>query len=526
MGYGRQGLPSSSEDQSLLRYWLVLRERVWLIVACTLLVFAASLVYVQVAPRAYQATAEMEVQAASSSDPVLAALPVLHQTGAPTEDVLTGASLITTEPVAAAVVHSLHLNISPAAALGEVQAAPIGQAGLVAVQASASSPALAQSLANAFVNETIALSTARLHTAIQTEIPTLLAQLAAVPRAQRFGPGSLGQQVDELQQLQRQNDPTLVSAAPASLPTAPSSPKKKLSLAAGLLGGLLVGVGAAFLFHALDPRVRRAEQLRDGFGLPILARIPRQPHPKPRPLLPSELSPGAHEGYRTLRTTLAARAPSSESRSFLVTGSAPAEGKSTTAMGLAAAFAQGGGRVILIEADLRKPTLASSFKLAEFNGVEQVLIGRVELAKAVVPVRIDGAPVRVLAAHPSAGKTSAGLSSAVVRKLVNDAKAIADFVIIDSAPLTEVIDALPFAQAADEVLIVARLDQTRLNRFAELEDLLSQHGVTRMGVVLIGEHPMRGLQYAYGGGNGGPRADLPRRSGSEAERSGKGLLRG
>jgi capsular exopolysaccharide synthesis family protein len=519
---GRQRSRSSSDDQSLMRYWSVLRERVWVIVVCTVLVFAAAVAYVELAPKTYTAQAEMEVQAASSSDAVLSALPVLHQTGDPTEDVLTGASLVTTQPVADAVVKSQNLGISASSALGDMQATPIGQAGLVSVQATASSPQLAQKLANAFVTETIALSTARMHAAIQSELPTLQSQLAVVPIAQRYGPGSLGEQVDELQQLLHQNDPTMVLAAPATLPTAPASPKKKLSLIAGLVAGLLVGIGAAFLFSALDPRIRREEQLRDRFGLNILARIPQQKHGhRPRPLLPSELSPAAHEGYRTLRTILAARARSSESRSVLVTGSGPGEGKSTTAMGLATALAQGGARVILVEADLRKPTFAGSFNLQQFNGIERVLKGQVELAKAVVPVRIEGVPLRVLPAH--AQTDAVGLSFPVVRKLINDAKAIADFVVIDSAPLTAVIDALPFAQAADDVVIVSRLDQTRLNKLEELDDLLAQQGIARTGVVLIGEHPMRRIEYYYGDGNGSSRgAPVPDRA-VEPKPSGSGL---
>jgi tyrosine-protein kinase len=523
-GSGRKGLRSSSEDQSLVRYWMVLRERVWIIVACTVLVFAAAVLYVKVAPRSYQATAELEVQAASSDNTVLAPLPVLHSSGDPTTDVLTGASLVTRQPVAAAVVSSLGLKMSPSAALDAVSATPIGQTDLVAVQATASSPQLAQRLANAFVTQTIALSTAAMHASIQGEMPTLKDQLAAVPSGQRYGAGTLGAQIQELEQLLLQKDPTLVSEAPAVLPTAPSSPKTKLSLVAGLVAGLLVGVGAAFLFHALDPRLRREEQLRERFGLPILARIPRQPQNRPRPLLPGELSPGAHEGYRTLRTVLAARARSSESRVVLVTGSSPGEGKSTTAIGLAAALAHGGARVVMIEADLRKPTFAGSFNLSEFNGIERVLTGQVDLAKAVVPVRVDGVPLRVLPAHPS-GNSTVGLSFAVVRKLINDARAISDFVVIDSAPLTAVIDALPFAQAADEVVIVARLDETRLTKLDELDDLLSQNGVNRTGVVLIGEHPMRRVSYYYADGNGDSAPEVPRRrSGFEADAPGGGVL--
>lgn len=515
-GNGRQGARSSSDDQSLVRYWMVLRERVWIIVACTILGLAGAAVYVETAAKTYQATAEMLVQAAPSSTGALATLPVLHQTGDPVEDVLTGASLVTTQPVAAAVTRANHLRMSAGAALGAIQASPVGQAGLVAVQATAASPALARTLADGFVTQTIALSTARMHAAIEQELPTLQSELAKVPVTQRYGPGSLGEQVDQLSQLLHQNDPTLSSVAPATLPSAPSSPRTKLSLVAGLIGGLLVGIGAAFLFHALDPRVRREEQLRERFGLPVLARIPREPRSKrPRPLLPSELSPAAHEGYRTLRTILAARTRSAEPRTVLVTGSSPGEGKSTTAMGLAAALAQGGARVILIEADLRKPTFAGSFNLVEFTGIERVLTGQVELAKAVVPVRVDGVPLRVLAAHPAAVGT-VGLSFPVVRKLVQDAKALADFVIIDSAPLTEVIDALPFAQESDEVVIVVRLEQTRLGKLDELNDLLGQHGAPRTGVVLIGEHPMRRIQYYYAEENGGSRSSSSRRR-AEAE---------
>ena len=515
---GRRRVQQGGDDQSLLRYWLVLRERVWVIVICTVLVVGAAVAYVAVAPRTYQAQSEMQVQAAAAGDSALSALPVLHQSGNPTQDVLTAASLVTTQPVAAAVVGAEHLTISPGEALGSVTASPIGQASLVAVQATASTPELAQKLATGFVDQLIALSTARMHAAISNALPTLQAQLAAVPPAQRFGPGSLGSQVDELRQLREQNDPTLVRAAPATLPTGPSSPQTKLSLIAGLFAGLLVGVGAAFLMHALDPRLRRTEQLRERFDMPILAHIARQPRSKrPRPLLPTELSPVVREGYQTLRTVVALHGGSSHgSRAVLVTGSAPAEGKSTTSIGLAVALAQGGARVILIEADLRKPTFAGSFNLSTYSDVKQVLTGKVELSRALIPVRISGAPVRVLAAHTSAGDIASWLSSALVRKLVSDAKALADFVIIDSAPLTAVIDALPFAQAADEVVIVARLNQTRLNKLDELNDLLTQHGVTSMGIVLIGEHEMAG-RYYYAEGNGRSTGDLRRQAGLDPE---------
>jgi capsular exopolysaccharide synthesis family protein len=524
-GYPRQRTRPSTEEQTLARYWLVLRERIWVVVACAALVFAAAVAYVELAPRTYQSQAELLVQAAGTGDAALSALPILHQTGDPAQDVLTAASLVTTEPVAAGVVHSLNLKMSPGAALADIQATPIGQAGLIAVQATASSPQLAQRLANGFVDQTIALSTERMHTAIQRVLPTLQAQLAQIPKGQRYGPGTLGGQFDELQQLASQNDPTMIAAAPASLPTGPSSPKTKLSLVAGLLAGLLVGIGAAFLFHTLDPRVRREEQLRERFGLQVLARIPHQRHRRPRPLLPSELTASAQEGYRTLRTILRARARSGAPRAVLVTGSAPAEGKSTTAMSLAVALAHGGARVVLIEADLRKPTFAASFGLNRFAGIEAVASGKTALAKAAVTVKLDDTSFRVLAAHPPHGK-GPDLPYAVVEEIIAEAKELADFVVIDSAPLTAVIDALPFAQLADEVVIVTRLGHTRLNKLQQLDDLLSDHGVSRMGIVLIGEHPTGGVEYYYGEtANGNAEAELPTRASLASERPAKAARR-
>jgi Mrp family chromosome partitioning ATPase len=494
---GASASRARGERSGFKRYYETLRERVWVIVACTVVTIAAAAIYVSVAPRTYTAQAELLVNPAASSDTILFNLPVLHTSGDPTRDVLTAASLVTTPQVADAAIKALNLHTTPSALLAKIQATPVGQSNIVAVQAVASSPQQAQQLANAFTTQTIAVRTDTLHNALNQLIPPLKAQVAALPVNQRNGSGSLGDQLTQLEQLQSGSDPTLGIAAPAQLPSGPTSPRTKLSLAAGLFGGLLIGVGAAFALSALDPRIRREEQLRELFvGVPVLARIPRIKKPKARPLTPDELPVGAQEGDRALRTTLASRA-GSEPQAFLVTGCGPSEGKTTSAIGLAVALAQGGARVVLIEADLRRPTISSALGLKLHYGTEQVLIGEVEFADALTTVTFDGRSLQVLAAHRSGVELADRLSFAVARQLIATAKETADFVVIDSPPLTAVIDALPLAQLADEVLIVVRLGQSRLTKLSHLEELLSHQGVHPSGLVLVGASASMGYGYDY-----------------------------
>ncbi len=502
--------PANPEGDGLLRYLDVLRERVWLIVGCTVLVLAVAVAYVEVASKTYTATAQLGVQAISGSDTVLAGIPgVLHQSGDPTQDVLSGAQFVTTPDVAAQVVKTLHLNVSPTTALGWVSASPIGQSDFVAVQAQTGSASLSERVANAFVAQTIAVTTAQMHQAILAQLPSMQAQLQGTPLADRYGSGAIGTSVQELEQYQHKNNPSLFAGATATLPTGPSSPNKKLTVIAGLIAGLVLGIGIAFAAHAFDPRLRRAEQLRDLLGVPVLARILQERRRRPQPLLPSEISITSQEGYRTLRTMLSVRR-GNDSPVYLVTGSGPGEGKSTTAISLAWSLTHTGASVILIEADVRRPTFASIFDLQYLFGIDEVLKGEVPLASALAPVLLDDSGIRVLAARHSGFELSDKLSHGVAVKLLEDAKALADYVVIDSPPLTVVSDALPFAKLADEVIVVVRRGVTRLKALVELDDLLRQNGVRPSGIVVVGDSDSPGAGYYPGYANGKP-AEAPAR---------------
>jgi len=483
-------------EPNLMRYLRVLREHVMLIVACTVVALAVAATYTRLAPRHYRAQAEMLVSPANGSDAGLAALPVLHSTSDPTRDILTAAGLIASPRVARATIAALHLDESPTHLLGRVTVTPIGQSNLLALQATARTAKEAQTVVNQFATQVIATRTASLHAALDALIPQLQAQLNTEPAATSNANVALASELSELRVLRARPDPTMSLADSAGLPAAPYSPRTILALGGGLLAGLVLGIGGAFLVDALDPRLRREDQLRHQFDTPIMANIPRERfrRRKKQPLLPSQLSFAANEGYRALPILLGARAGHA-SRAILVTGSAPSEGKTTTALSLATALAQTGARVILIEADLRRPVIARTLQLTVECGTDDLVAGTGDLDRALIPVIANGAELRVVPVRVANDQMAERLSFDFCEQIIGAAKHRADFVVIDAPPISAVVDALPMAKFVDDVLILARIGVTRLAQLSELYSLLMNFGTRPLGFVVVGGSPGRSPYY-------------------------------
>ena len=215
-----------------------------------------------------------------------------------------------------------------------------------------------------------------------------------------------------------------------------------------------------------------------------------------RAIAPHQLSPAGVEAYRTLRATLTAgRWGDGRTRSVMITGASPSEGKSTTALNLAASMALAGKRVILIEADLRRPKIGSALGVRATRGIASVLIDGLPLGDALQTTDAYGENLRLLLVDRAGEWMADQFSLPAARGLVDEAKEMADCVIIDSPPLTEVVDALPLVQMTDDLVIVVRLGRTQTTRLRRLGELLAQYRIKPAGFALVGVSPTS--EYGY-----------------------------
>jgi len=491
--------PPPEEEEGLRRYVETIRERIWLVLLTILLTTGIAVAYVFLAQKTYEATASILVTSVSTDDAAIRSLPLIFESSDPTRDVETGSQFVNNVDVAASVRRELGLSDSPRDLLDKISVQPVAQSNIVAVTAKGDTPSEARELANTFAESAVADRTDQVHSAIDAQLPGIRAQLQG--QTDPTVASTLGAELAQFETLRNAQDPSFRVETLADQPQEPASPRPALSIAAGLLGGLILGVAAAFVAQALDPRVRRESQLRRQFRLPILARIPRESARRSKAALgPRQVSAAAAEAYGLLRSTVDASAANGGGggRVLLVTGSSPAEGKSTTAVNLASSLALAGNRVILIEADLRRPALAAALdSKPSHGGVVGVLIENTGLKDALTPIPGYGRNFQALLADYEGGWIAELFSIPAAGKMIAEARQMADYVVVDSPPLNEVVDALPLARTADDVIIVVRLGKSRLEKIAQLGELLAEADVIPAGFTVVGVPPPGRSGYRY-----------------------------
>ncbi|WP_297423421.1 CpsD/CapB family tyrosine-protein kinase [Clostridium sp.] len=204
------------------------------------------------------------------------------------------------------------------------------------------------------------------------------------------------------------------------------------------------------------------------------------------------------EAYRTLRTNVQYSSFDKEIKAIVVTSAEAAEGKSTVSGNLALSFAQNDKKVIIVDCDLRKPSMHKNFKISNLSGLSEVLIGKENLENVIQSrnENLDILPSGKIPPNPSEM-----LSSIAMTKLIEKLKEKYDVVILDSAPLQAVTDAQILSTKADGTILVIRAQRTSRESVIEAKNLLTKVGANIIGTVLHAVENTRGKYYYYYGSN-------------------------
>ncbi len=288
------------------------------------------------------------------------------------------------------------------------------------------------------------------------------------------------------------------SITPATAPDAPSSPNVRRNLALGLLAGLVIGMGVAFGRHALDTKVRSEADIKALSDRPLLSAIPMDKATKGKPLTLVTDPHGMHaEAIRRLRTNLLFVDVTTGKHSFVVTSAMPGEGKTTTIINLALALADAGGRVLLVDGDLRNPSVAKSMGLEGGVGLTTILLGAAGVDDVVQQWRDSS--LYVLPAGQIPPNPSEILGSKPMEVLFDQLTKEFDYVLVDSPPVLPVIDAIVINKLVGGLLFVVAVDRTRKRDLQSAIRQLSTVDVTAAGFALnmVASGPSDPYRYGY-----------------------------
>ncbi len=491
-------VPGAAHDLS--DYVRVVRRRWKLIVAVAMACVVLAVLYSLVASDTYAASAKVQIPA--SANPGNGGQ---NQTAA---DVATEVAVMKSQAVANRVALTLNTKQSPDELLSRVTVQSPPDARVLIVQYSSASARDAQKGAQAFADAYLAEKKSKVDAQVQDQVSGLQrsidgynAQLAtattdlqnATTDSERAAAQVRINGINNLlaQTVGKQNEvrSTTVDAGSvlqsAELPAKPSGPGVGLLGAIGLVLGLGLGVVVAFVRERLDEQVRESSDLQEVLDVSVLGTIPRFPERFRSPataLVTVHAPEGAQaDAFRRLRAGLLIAIAENQSQVLAVSSPSSGDGKSTIAANLAVTLAQSGRSVVLISADVRRPTLEQLFDIEPGTaGLLDVLGGTATFDEAVknvgrFPVMISG---RV---HNNPTDL---LQSVAMEKLVADARSRFDLVIIDTPPVLAVADVLGMVPMVDAVLLVVSVDQTSEADVANARSELDHAGATILGAVV------------------------------------------
>jgi succinoglycan biosynthesis transport protein ExoP len=499
-----------SEGFSLERVLSVLRRRAPWIVLSVVLVAGAAFAVSRHQPKKYTATAVLVFNDSQTNQQAagLQAVNINNQQALQN----TNVKLVQLGDMSAKTAAKLDHGLTEEDVRANLSVSAQGESNIVDVSATASSPALAAEVANTyttiFVSEQQNANHAYYASAL-TLVNRQLATLSTKARASAAGI-ALASRAQSLGVLAELRSGNVQVAQAATVPTSPSSPKTSRNTLIGAVLGLLLGMGFAFLFERLDRRIREPKDLEAIYGLPLLGVVPESSalsrSSRRSGDIKAVLPPGEAEAFHLIRAHLRYFNVDRELRTLMVASAAPGDGKTTIARHLAAAAARMGSRVLLMEVDLRRPTVAQALEIPAGPGLSDVLIGSVPLSEATQSIAINAPSVEGSSERsfdalvsgatlpPNPGEL---IESHAMEEVLQQAKSRYDLIVIDTPPLTAVSDAFPLLRKVDGVIIVGRVGRNRRDIAERLHETLAGAGAPLLGVVANGFKASGSGSYSY-----------------------------
>jgi Mrp family chromosome partitioning ATPase/capsular polysaccharide biosynthesis protein len=492
----------------------VLRRK-WLLLAIVLASTAGTYFLSARSPALYRSTTQVLVLSSKVATIVSAGQDAL---GGSDRNSADQATLLLSKAVSEAVTRQLHLQSAPT----QVTATPVPGSDFVTVSVVDTSPGRAAAVANAYVQQYLRVSNDQLVQQATDAITRLQGQVAVAPpkSTQRTYLQAL---IHQLQVLQAAG-PSARQGNPAQASTVPFSPRPKRDAAFGFVISLALGVALAFSLERLDPRIKDVEEVSKLYSLPLLTVVPHAASPtqvqEGLAAVPDEL----REPFRTLRTSLQLTSLDWPIRRIAVASGISGEGKSLVVRNLALTYREFGLDVVVVEADVRRPTLSASFGVEAGAGLTTLLTGGCDLSQALVQVdsanvdylvrlRVDAEPdepragvasatssgrLMLLASGSTPPNPQAVLASERMRQVIQQLSEQFDIVLIDTPPLLMVSDALPLLAQCDAVIMVSRVGRTKRQE-AEKAAATAQLDprVRVLGVVANDVAAQQGQYYGY-----------------------------
>jgi capsular exopolysaccharide synthesis family protein len=505
------------EGLNLEKAFRALRRRAPLILLCVVLAAAAAFGFSKHEQKKYVATAAVVFTSNSLNQQVAG----LSTSGGGSSSLTQqGSNLelfrLSKAPATAASV--LGGGLTEAKVAGSVSVGPEGETNIFNVSATSASPTLAADLANTYVQQFVKEQQSADRRYYRSALALVKKQLSRLSRAQRLGEDGLdlqdrAQALSLLTELQYNN---VQIAHEALVPASPSSPRTSRDAALGALLGLLIGLALAFMLERLDRRIRGPEDLASIYRLPMLGIVPESRafsrSARDRSGGTVRLPYAEAEAFSLIRAHLRFFNVDRDLRTVLVASPAPGDGKTTVARCLAEAAARLGSRVLLLEADLRHPTLSAQLdtRPGPGPGLADVLIDTIAMGDAIQRISVEAEPgegaegrtLDVLPAGtvlpPNPGEL---LESRAMLALLERAKFAYELVVIDTPPLIVVSDAFALLNQVDGVVVVGRIGRSRRDAAERLQQVLSSCGATLLGVIANGSKATDAYARGYAKGN-------------------------